>query len=235
MRLVVPVRCAGCELWDVALCEPCAVQLSYQGLLSCAFQAPRLDPVLQDPHFASYALWENSGVVKDAITRWKDHGRLDLTGYLATQLRQGAGVLGAGIGLDRRELAVVPVPSTAQANRKRYGQLTTSLAQELVRGLRQAGYAAKVQELLALNRSGEDQTGLGARARQANLQHRVKMRGEVRGQTPVLLVDDVQTTGASLAACYRVLHTAGAQVLGAQVLAFTPDPKQGTIGLTKTP
>ena len=39
-----------------------------------------------------------------------------------------------------------------------------------------------------------------------------------------LLVDDVVTTGATLAACERALTSAGALVLGAVALAATPSP-----------
>ncbi|WP_194216608.1 ComF family protein [Cellulosimicrobium cellulans] len=41
---------------------------------------------------------------------------------------------------------------------------------------------------------------------------------------PCLLVDDVVTTGATLAACERALTSAGALVLGAVALAATPSP-----------
>ena len=43
-----------------------------------------------------------------------------------------------------------------------------------------------------------------------------------------ILVDDVLTTGATLAAVERTLEGCGHDVLGATVLAATPTPGRGT-------
>uniref|UniRef100_UPI0022A780B7 phosphoribosyltransferase family protein n=1 Tax=Puerhibacterium puerhi TaxID=2692623 RepID=UPI0022A780B7 len=79
---------------------------------------------------------------------------------------------------------------------------------------------------------GRDQVGLGARARGGNAVVRVAPRAWQRlspasagqGTPACLLLDDVVTTGATLAAAERALEAAGADVLGALVLAATPAP-----------
>ncbi|MBO0892428.1 MAG: hypothetical protein J2P14_16040, partial [Acidothermales bacterium] len=70
-----------------------------------------------------------------------------------------------------------------------------------------------------------DQAGLDARARAANLAGALAVRAgcaaAVRGR-PVIVVDDVLTTGATLAECARALSAAGAFVVAGAVLAATP-------------
>ena len=52
----------------------------------------------------------------------------------------------------------------------------------------------------------------------------VEGAGRLTGGREVLLVDDVMTTGASLAAAAQVLREAGARYVDALVLARTPAP-----------
>jgi len=73
-------------------------------------------------------------------------------------------------------------------------------------------------------RAAADQVGLGARARGGNTSGiALRRQVDVCGRWHVL-VDDVVTTGSTLAACCRALEAAGGLVLGAVVLAATPSP-----------
>ena len=65
-----------------------------------------------------------------------------------------------------------------------------------------------------------DQSGLDARARQANLAGGFRLRGRLPDR-PVVLVDDLVTTGSSLTEAARVLRRAGVAVLGAATVAAT--------------
>ena len=71
---------------------------------------------------------------------------------------------------------------------------------------------------LTMGKSTTDQSELNAQDRWANLQGRVRVRAPV-GPAPALLVDDVITTGATLAASIAALRPVGVEVCGALVFA----------------
>lgn len=246
-RLLLPVACPCGEL-DVRWCARCADLLAGPPVRA-ERGAPRLDRLDGVPPVPVWALTPYAGPVRDVVVHWKDRGRADLDHLLAPALRRAAARLGpvlshalgdayspsdlpGGARHDPpgpRPLAVVPVPSTAAARRARSREPVGVLARAVAHGLRDAGVPARVVPALARRGRGRDQVGLGARARGRNLSGAVRMtrRGtRALGQRSVcVLVDDVLTTGATLAAVERALERHGHDVLGATVLAATPPPR----------
>lgn len=230
-RLVVPVSCAGCGLDDVPLCARCGGALDGAPWRAEA-DAPRLDRLDGVPPLPVWALGVCTGSTRETVVAWKDRDRADLDRVLGDAVRRAAVALAPDLRVaSAGRVTVVPAPSSPGSRRRRGREPTAVLAAAVADGLRSAGVPAAVAGALVRRRRTADQAGLSARARGANLLGAVAVRRRYRAAVPsagtCLLVDDVLTTGATLAAAERVLEAAGAAVVGALVLAATPPP--GTV------
>lgn len=112
-------------------------------------------------------------------------------------------------GGDRHLLVPVPL---APARRRERG---FNQAELLARGIA-ARIGWPVRELLARRPGGRRQARLSRRERRENVRDRFRAEAAPVGDgPPVLIVDDVLTTGATAAACARALTAAGHRVSGA--------------------
>ena len=153
------------------------------------------------------ALYE--GGLRDALHAFKFEGRRALAGPLGDlAAEQCVGSLPDGID------ALVPVPLTRERERERGFNQAALLARRIGRRLAvptRAGW-------LVRTRPTRPQSDLSAAERRANV------RGAFRACEPVasrhvLLIDDIQTTGATLDACARALRAAGARQVGVLTVA----------------
>lgn len=226
-RLVLPVECPGCALPDEILCASCSALLTGRPA-RCEAAVPRLDRMDGSPPPPVWAVVPYAGAVRGVVVAWKDRGRADLTERIVEAMARAGGALAPALSdvAAWGGLAVVPVPTTPGARRRRGADLVRLLAGGLVRGLGEAGVAADVVPVLRHRRlrHRRDQVGLGARSRARNAAGSVTVRGGEPVRRVVVLVDDVVTTGSTLAACRAALEAAGALVVGAVVLAATPSP-----------
>ena len=101
--------------------------------------------------------------------------------------------------------AIAPVPLHAERRRERgYDQ-----AELLARGLSARTRIPLRRDLVERTRQTRAQVGLNAAQRQANMRDAFAAQGPCPG-LHVLLIDDVYTTGATMAACAAALRGAGA-------------------------
>jgi ComF family protein len=221
LDLVLPPRCAGCGQTGSLWCANCnsGVQVILAPVCSCCGRPLRLSEVLcpQCRHspreidgIRSAVIFE--GPLRQAIHHLKYSGRSSLDKPLGSFLsaRWRAGPLPADL--------ITPVPLHATRWRERGYNQSTLLARQLSR----ASGLPLIEEALTRIRATAPQITLNAAEREANVSGAFEARADlVRGRR-VLLVDDVCTTGATLAAGSHALKQAGALSVWALTLARAP-------------
>ncbi|MGV9246563.1 ComF family protein [Streptomyces sp. NPDC003710] len=218
--LVLPAECGGCGRPRTVLCPECRAALHGT--------APRRVRPVPEPVGlpAVHAAAPYAGAVRAMLLAHKERGVLTLARPLGTALagavRAGLGEAGTGAVVRRRAsgavraggarpLVLVPVPSARRAVRARGHDPTRRIALAAAGELRRTGTSARVVTALRQRREVADQSGLGSRQRLDNLAGALEVaEGGVRllADGPVILVDDLMTTGASLAEAARAVRAA---------------------------
>jgi len=96
------------------------------------------------------------------------------------------------------------------------------LARAAGRSLRDGGRDVRVAPLLRHSFVVRDQAGLDARARAANLSGALRARARPDPARALVVVDDVITTGSSMAEAVRALRAVGGHPGAIAVVAATP-------------
>ncbi|MBM7768902.1 MULTISPECIES: ComF family protein [Glutamicibacter] len=228
-NFLLPASCAVCGRADFRLCPECRSEIQRQLSL----------PPLPDNHHLYVELpalglqlpVTSCGTYGKALARgllaYKNKQRYFLGAVFAPYL---AAALNAGCIPQRQNFPTlaVPVPSSLKATAQRgYSPVKTMLEHGQARGLLSADL--KCRSLLhyrlgsALGGAQKTKSGSDRRGGQT---HFVAERASTAGQ-PVILVDDVLTTGSTLRHAAMACHEAGYDVTCAVVLALTKPPNTG--------
>ena len=213
LDLAFPAACSGCGREGEPLCGECRpaldARLALPGGTPIGLPAELPAPLLQLDWCAPFA-----GPVRSALHDLKYAGERRLAGPIGDALARRWARVGTGAEV------IVPVPVHAERERRRgYDQAALIAA---VAGER---LGLPVTRALERQRATVAQFELGRDERAANVDGAFRLRASqlgvaraISGQW-ILLVDDVVTTGATLAACANALERGGALAVSAIAVA----------------
>jgi ComF family protein len=214
LDLVLPPRCGSCRALGGWLCTPCRSRIRRLEEPLCprcgaegeSRRCPCRGRLRHLGRLRAAAAYE--GPLERAIHRFKYEGWRSLARPLAGLLEDRLAVDGVPAGL------LIPVPLHAGRRRERGYNQSELVARELARALR-----LPLSTALERVRETPPQVGLDRLRRRQNVDGAFRWAGgPLRGE-PVLLVDDVATTGATLEACASALKASGAGSVTGIVLA----------------
>jgi predicted amidophosphoribosyltransferase len=238
LDLALGSSCSVCATPGRALCRRCAHALPARAAACWPTPTP---PGLVRPS----AVGDYAPPLQPLVVDHKDGGRLALARPLGRLLAMSvldaweahlAVPPQADAGWPQpARLGLVPVPSHPAVVRRRGHDPVLAMSRHAAAWLRSAGIPASVLPLLRVTSRPDDQAGLGAEARAANVHGRFAVRARsvrllrsrgtggrvARPQAVLVLVDDVITTGATLREAQRALEAEGLRPAGAAAVAAT--------------
>ncbi|MBX9366087.1 ComF family protein [Streptomyces sp. WAC04114] len=217
--LVLPGECGGCGVLRTVLCARCRAVL-------CGSAVHRVRPVPEPPGLpVVHAAARYADEVRATLLAHKERGALALAGPLGvalagavrTGLRAASASAEAGVAWPRGGRApvlLVPVPSGRRSVRARGHDPARRIALAAAGELRRRGVSARMAGVLRQRRTVADQSGLNSWQRLDNLAGALAVApagARLLSAGPVVLVDDVMTTGASLAEAARAVRAVSAR------------------------
>ena len=225
--------CALCDIPGRALCLTCLEDIR------CVPEHLLLSPLTFDPpdraaagHPARghvppghappgrYAV-PYQGAASTLILDYKERGNRALTQGLGILLADAVDAL-ATEDLDHHSdssLTLVPVPGHPRPGRGFHA--LPRLLRPAVRSLRRAGYDVQVQPLLRQVRRHGALKRMGRRERRRSVSGSMAATSLIPAPGPVVIVDDVVTTGTTLLEAVRALRAGGVRVSGVAAIAHT--------------
>ena len=206
--LIFPSRCIGCSQLGISICSSCRsswhphIYLSYVNAIGLNY------PVVSAVQY--------SPVASRVLLGAKESNISAADNLLTDAISHSLGYFVKHFGGD----TLVPIPSRRAASRKRGRNFLNEISGEVAKISTCNTNVCKTQ-LLTHSRRVQDQSALNSKQRLANLSGAFVVPSKVSSNKcdgnngALILVDDLITTGATLAEAIRALRTAGFEVKGA--------------------
>jgi ComF family protein len=202
--LVYPKKCPGCHLPSEGICEFC----------KSFWQGPPITILLNQNKLSVISVARYRSEVRSVLLAYKENGEREAGKVLAEAL------LKARLEIVRDSICtLVPIPSNPKSIRRRGRDFMMDLCTQVSI---QSG--DKVLPILRVNRDVEDQSKLNEKQRSQNLIGAfgcISKNLHLAVTSPIILVDDLLTTGATLREAVRALGQRGVVPIGAITAAHT--------------
>ena len=211
--LIYPTQCLGCYKGSSSLCDDCALYWTYQ------------PSIVQKIPFPIYAIAPYSIEVSRVVLLAKENGNVQAQSMLATAIAQS---LASATPQNFKECFLVPIPSKRSSIRRRGEKFLIPILSEVTKIMSSKSETHySVAEILEIQRSVRDQSGLTSKERVANMKSAYRVKLQVKSEknfaaNPVIIVDDVITTGSTMASAYRALKERNLTVIAGAAACASP-------------
>jgi predicted amidophosphoribosyltransferase len=191
-------RCPLCHLADVEWCDECLQSWQGKPAVWVIDGVATFSPVLYDER------------AQRIVLEAKEHGIVSARRFIVASI--ASVIMRLGI---KGEIGIVPIPSTARALRKRGEDFLSLVVDEVIEeiDIRSSEVRARNVALLQVSHRVQDQSGLSGFERKHNLEGAISVKSErfenVDGNLPLIIIDDVITSGATMRAAITALKGAG--------------------------
>ena len=206
--LVFPEICIMCQEREGKLCENCAELWNV---------TPRHIGFREIPTFSSVIY---SPLVSSVVLKAKEERNAFARQLLALALFRSIRELMQNQRVGK--FVLVPVPSSPNAVRKRGESFLQPILNQVISIASKDDQDWQWHELLYHRKKVRDQAGLNYQKRQENLDGAFYIRNLVSLSLPIILVDDVITTGSTLRNAFMALNERKMTVLGAATACASP-------------
>lgn len=201
--------CESCEQkWENERLETCGICTAPIGSCACVTETMERANCAAFRKLVYYCPGNREKVQSRVIYRMKDRCTVQIPRFLASQLLVALRELVKESEASPQDLCIAYVPRSRRA----IAEHGTDQAKLLAKALSEMAEIPLCHAILRQRRQNRPQKSLTLSERMQNAKQAFMLskNGLVKGKT-VFLVDDIVTTGASMAACAKLLRRAGAK------------------------